>query len=266
MQLSNQTLLQIELATRRAYPNEICGYLHHDGTFHEQLNLTEDKTKSIELCPLKFLEQKDAIFAIVHSHTQRSHIHIQTPSLADLLLANEVQLPLYISALDSGNYYTPVKVPPDPSKEYLNRPYIFGVSDCGCLIRDYYLFEFNIHIKIPLTDHLTEKKSWADLIKRVLEANKLQEHNLLQQDNVGEAIKSNNLIDITKTGQLQKGDLLIISILGFKDNHAMIYLGNGLVLNQGEFSKIEPLELYLNKITKVYRYPDLGEQDASYIL
>ena len=258
MLLSNQTLLQIELATRRAFPNEMVGFILLNGTFQEQANLSSEPTKSFELCPLKFLEQKESIYAIIHSHTQRSHIHIQTPSLADLTLAIAAQLPLYISAFDGRQYYQPLKVPPEPSNNYLNRPYIFGVSDCGCLIRDYYHFEFNLTIKIPLTDHLTEKKSWAALVKRVMEDNKLQEYNLLQQDNIGDAIKSNNLIDITQTGQLQKGDLLVISILGFRDNHAMIYLGNGTVLNQGEYSKIEPLELYLNKITKVYRHPNIG--------
>jgi len=259
MQLSNSALLQIELATRRAFPNEMCGFIYYDGSFIEQVNIAEDKTKSFEIDPLQFTREREVIYALIHSHTGKSHVHIQTPSLADLVLATEVGLPLYISAYDGSRYYPPLKVPPEPSKDYINRPYIFGVSDCGCLIRDYYHFEFGIEIKIPLTDHLTEKKSWADLVKRVLEDNKLQEHNLLQQDNVTASIKKNNLIDITKTGQLKKGDLLITSILGFKDNHAMIYLGDNMLLNQGEISKVEPLELYLNKITKVYRHPDLGE-------
>lgn len=258
MQLPKETLIKIELATRRAFPAEMCGYIYKDGTFHEQPNLSKEPTKSFELCPLRFLDQKDSIYAIIHSHTQKNHLHIQTPSMADLTLAIEFGLPLYISALYNCQYFAPVKVPPDPSPNYLNRPYIFGVSDCGCLIRDYYHFEFGIDIKIPLTDHLTEKKSWADLVKRVLEDNQLKAHNLLQQDNVRASIQSNNLIDITQTGQLQKGDLLITSILGFRDNHAMIYLGNGQILNQGEYSKIEPLELYLNKITKVYRHPTIG--------
>lgn len=258
MQLPKETLMQIELATRRAFPSEMCGYIYHDGTFHEQPNLSKEPTKSFELCPLRFLDQKDSIYAIIHSHTQKNHLHIQTPSMADLTLAIELGLPMYIAALHNGQYFQPIKVPPDPSREYLKRPYIFGVSDCGCLIRDYYHFEFGIEIKIPLTDHLTEKKSWADLVKRVLEDNQLQAQNLLQQDNVDASIKSNNLIDITQTGKLQKGDLLITSILGFRDNHAMIYLGNGQILNQGEYSKIEPLELYLNKITKVYRHPAIG--------
>ena len=209
MQLSHSALLQIELATRRAFPNECCGFIYYDGSFIEQVNIAEDKTKSFEIDPLQFIREKEVIYAIIHSHTGKSHVHIQTPSLADLVLATEVGLPLYISAYDGSRYYPPLKVPPEPSKNYVNRPYIFGVSDCGCLIRDYYHFEFGIEIKIPLTDHLTEKKSWADLVKRVLEDNKLQEHNLLQQDNVTVAIKTNNLIDITKTGQLRKGDLLI---------------------------------------------------------
>ena len=258
MQLPKETLIKIELATRRAFPSEMCGFIYKDGTFREQTNLSKEPTKSFELNPLKFLDQKEFIYAIIHSHTQKNHLHIQTPSMADLTLAIELGLPLYIAALYNGQYFQPIKVPPDPSKDYLNRPYIFGVSDCGCLIRDYYHFEFGIDIKIPLTDHLTEKKSWADLVKRVMEDNQLQAHNLLQQDNVRASIQSNNLIDITQTGQLQKGDLLITSILGFRDNHAMIYVGNGQVLNQDVYSKIEPLELYLNKITKVYRHPSVG--------
>jgi len=258
MKLSNKTLTQIELATRRAFPKEMCGFIYVDGTFEEQVNIsTNDRTKSFEVCPLKFLEEKDSIFAIIHSHTQLSHLHPQTPSLADLVLANTYKRTLYITSLVNGVYNQPLKVPPDPSNNYTNRPYIFGVSDCGILIRDYYHFEFDISIELTLESHLTVKKDWEGLVKKTIEGNQLKDIGYFEEDRVASSIVSNGLLDITQVGKLQKGDLLITSILGYFNNHAMIYIGDGLLLNQAEISKIEPLELYLNKITKVYRHPDL---------
>jgi cell wall-associated NlpC family hydrolase len=51
-----------------------------------------------------------------------------------------------------------------------------------------------------------------------------------------------------------KGDLLIVSIGFGIANHVLIYLGDGTVLNQGEFSQVEPMELWEDKIHSIYQW------------
>ena len=258
MKLLDKTLTDIETETRKAYPEEMVGYILHDGTFVPQSNVSKrDKTKTFAVDALKFVELEPSIYAIVHSHTSQTHLHQQTPSLADMELASNTKKVLFISSLVNGEYNKPIKVPPEPSKEYIDRPYIFGVSDCGILIRDFYLFEFGITINIHPTKHLTAKKDWETLVTDTLLANYLRKLAYFNQIRVEGAVIDNGLLDVTQIGNLQRGDLLITSILGFVNNHVMIYLGDGLVLNQDELSCIKPLELYLNKITQVYRHPSL---------
>lgn len=257
MHLSKETLLAIELATRRSYPNEMCGLVLLDGTFIDCENIASNPEKSFKIDPKTYLQHVDQVSYIVHSHTARNHLHAQTPSLADLQLREETGKLLLISAYDKGTYYEPIQIPAEKSQKYLGRPYIFGVSDCGVLIRDYYFFEFGIDIYLDLQLHISSKRQWEEALQQELAAN---DYRLIQESNphrVEETANVNSLLDITKTANLQRGDILITSVLGFFNNHAMVYLGDGTVLNQAEVSKIEPLSLHVNKISKIYRHPTL---------
>ena len=105
--------------------------------------------------------------------------------------------------------------------------------------------------------HVSAKRNWEAALQQELAYNDYQ---LVQETNphrVEETANANQLLDITNLANLQQGDILVTSILGYFNNHAMIYIGDGMVLNQAEVSKIEPLSLYINKISKIYRHPEL---------
>lgn len=242
MQLTTETLSKIELATRKEFPKEMCGVILHDGSFLQLQNISNKPETSFELDPLKYYEIEKEVAFIIHSHTGINKYHPITPSLADITLAEATKKDLFICAIRQGRYYPPIQIPPEPNSNYLGRPYIFGVSDCGILARDYLFFELGIEWKMLFTANLTAFAQWSKAVRDTFELNELQ----------------HVFIDISKSGSLKKGDLLLTSVYGGFENHAMIWTGEA-VLNQGEFSKLEPLELHLSKITKVFRHPSLME-------
>jgi hypothetical protein len=212
----------------------MCGVVLKDRSFVQFENLSDKPTMSFKMDIRKYLDLENEVEFIIHSHTQRTHIHPQTPSVADIELHLAFKKPLLICALKDSIFLEPIRVPPVPSKEYLNRPYIFGVSDCGVLTQDYYLFEFDIKLTRDIHTSLYERKKWAEAVRKFL--------------------TDNEFIETTKTHPLQKGDILVTHVFGGKDNHAMLYTG-ARVLNQAEYSVLNPLEQHLSTISSIYRHP-----------
>ena len=99
--------------------------------------------------------------------------HPITPSLADLELAKATGKGLFICAIKHGQYYPPMQVPPEPNNNYIGRPYIFGVQDCGILCRDYYHFELGIEVNVDLVLHLYTKKFWKEATHKMLANNNM---------------------------------------------------------------------------------------------
>jgi len=256
MQLSTETLNHIELATKKAFPNEMCGVILPNGKFIELKNISEKPETSFELDPLKYYELENEVAFIIHSHTKNTHLHPITPSLADLVLSKATGKPLFICAIKHGQYYKPMQVPPEPNSNYLGRPYIFGVQDCGILARDYYHFELGIEVTVDLVLNLYTRKYWEEATHKMLENNNMVNLLNFSEERLKDTMESSNLLNVTKTSSLKKGDILITSALGMFRNHAMVWTGEA-VLNQGDISKLEPLELHLNKISEVFRHPSL---------
>ena len=258
MQLTTETLSKIELATRKAFPNELCGVILHDGSFIELNNISDKPETSFELDPLKYYELEKEVAFIIHSHTKNTHLHPITPSLADLELSKATGKPLFICAIKHGRYYPPLQVPPESNNQYLGRPYIFGVQDCGILCRDYYHFELGIEVTVDLVLNLYTRKHWEEATHKMLKNNNMVNLLNFSEERLKDTMDSSSLINVTKAGSLKQGDILITSALGMRKNHAMVWTGEA-VLNQGEVSKLEPLELHLSKLEEVYRHPSLME-------
>jgi proteasome lid subunit RPN8/RPN11 len=254
--LTEETLSLIEIAARQNFPNEMCGVILTDGRFVKFENLSEKPTTSFKLDSLKYVELEQDVAFIIHSHTQNTHLHPITPSLADLELSKATGKPLFICAIKHGVYYPPMKVPPDPNRDYLGRSYIFGVQDCGILARDYYHFELGIEIRLDLILHLYTKRYWEQAAYQTLVNNNMVNLINFSEARLKDTADNIELIDITKTHKLQKGDILITSTNGMFKNHAMVWTGQAC-LNQSDVSKLDPLELHINKLTAVFRHPSL---------
>lgn len=233
--INSKTLRDIELTTRRCYPNEMCGVVLKSGEFIQLTNLSETPEKEFILDSFVFAKLRSRVAYIVHSHTLKSYLHICTPSIKDIETQENWNIPFMIVGFDGSTYTPPCYLPTVRNKNFIGRPYVYGIQDCGTLIQDYYWFTFGVALKIKPIDSLALKKDWDKSIAKALKENGF----------------TSVLID--NLGNLQKGDLLVVSIAYGIANHTVIYLGDGTVLNQAEVSQIEPLELWESKLHSVYR-------------
>jgi proteasome lid subunit RPN8/RPN11 len=220
----------IEQATRLAYPNEMVGFIDKKDTFIQLNNIAAEPTRFFEPDTRFFLEKyKGNAKKLVHSHTYKKHLDIRTPSKKDLELQEAWGIPFIIAGFDGKMYSPPVEIPSIPNSNFLDRPYIYGVSDCGMLIRDYYWFTYNIPIKIDPKYSLVHKHLWRETINQLL-------------------IRNNFKPQRTK----KPGDILLVSILGEYSNHALILKDEHTVINQAEWSQEEPLENW--EIASIWRH------------
>lgn len=235
MILTIEALNSIEYVTRLMYPNEMCGIITNNGEFKQITNVSENPMKSFELHPMEFYKEKDNFVAIVHSHTSTRYLHICTPSRLDWTTQQIWNIPFFISGFDGFVYTSPIKFPLERQDDYIGRPYIYGIFDCGTLAKDFYWFNFSISIEIDPIMSLTPKNLWANTISTLL--------------------MSNNFIEVS--GAKQKGDLLLVNVFGDFNNHVIIYLDEDWVLNQNITSAYEPYSDWENKINKIYRHESL---------
>lgn len=235
MELSNKTLIDIELATRKTFPNEMCGFILTDGEFVHVKNIHPTPEVAFEISICDYHLHQNTIQYIVHSHTKsQAPFDVRTPSIKDLLLYKEYSIPLLICGLNAGVYKAPLEYPKPLDSNYLNRDGVFALQDCGIIVRDFYHFEFNIDLIIKPEWSLVEKSKWGESIQLF--------------------IKENNFIKRFDLENMKFGDIFLIDLFGEKGNHGLIYLNAGEVLHQRDTSIIEPLELFKDKFTSYYRH------------
>ena len=170
------------------------------------------------------------IKAIVHSHP----VTPPFPSEADKLGCEQSKLPWHIvnPKTEQWGYYEPCGYKP-PLK---GRPWVWGVTDCWSLVRDFYKEEKNIELldyERPVTP---QEFNDAPLFERYAERTGFKE------------------LDPNET--LKNGDILLMSIMYNTLNHVAIFL-DGDVLHHltDRLSCKEPYSAWLQKCTgKRYRY------------
>ena len=170
------------------------------------------------------------IKAIVHSHP----VTPPFPSEADKLGCEQSKLPWHIvnPKTEQWGYYEPCGYKP-PLK---GRPWVWGVTDCWSLVRDFYKEEKNIELldyELPVTP---QEFNDVPLFERYAERTGFKE------------------LDPNET--LKNGDILLMSIMYNTLNHVAIFL-DGYVLHHltDRLSCKEPYSAWLQKCTgKRYRY------------
>ena len=196
-------------------------------------NLAVDPKDQFILCPDDWADAEDQgeIIAVVHSHPVTS----ANPSIADKVACEKSNLKWWIIQpnLKQWGYCEPCgyKAP------LIGRKWVWGVTDCWSLCRDWYKEELNI-----------ELMDWV------------------RPNSSEEFIKNPMFVDcFTKTGfrellpeeDLRYGDLLLMSIGSSGLNHIGVYLGQQTVLHhlQNRLSSRDLLDEWLLKcIGKRIRY------------
>ncbi len=216
-------------------PKESCGLLLNvkgKERYYSCKNLSMSSFQEFIIDPEDYVKADNIgeIIGIVHSHPVSS----PTPSQADVISCESSNLPWHIvnPKTEEWGYLEPCGY----EAPLLGRQWVWGVTDCWSLVRDWYKEERNI-----------ELRDW--------------ERPLLLED-----FKKNPMFErcASETGfrklrpdeKLENGDLLFMSIQSSGLNHVAIFL-NGDVLHHlsDRISCIEPYSEWLLKCTGGrYRY------------
>jgi proteasome lid subunit RPN8/RPN11 len=219
------------------YPEESCGFILKDDTIVFCYNLADNPEKAFKINPADYIKYSGEIKYIFHSHCvdprKGKTLDPRTPSVKDMEGQRVSGIPWLIFATEGWVVSDPIELPRTPSKDYLNRPFIWFINDCYTLVQDYYKFELGIELKpYILHDYTAVRKS-----DRVFE----------------EFIEDYGFKESATLDDLQNGDLFIIDNSGFTENHLAIY-HEGSILHQGLLSCKEPIENYMYQIKRRLRY------------
>ena len=170
------------------------------------------------------------IIGIFHSHP----ITPPTPSQADRISCEHSNLPLYIVNTKTDQW---ADLKPEGYKpELCGRPWVWGITDCWSLVRDWYKKEKNI----DLVDY-----------ERSITPEEFLENPLFEK-----YAKNTGFRELANDEALKKGDVLLMSILHPTLNHVAIFLGDMVLHHLADrLSCKEPYSEWLLKCTgKRYRY------------
>ena len=170
------------------------------------------------------------IIGIFHSHP----ITPPTPSQADRISCEHSNLPWYIVNPKTEQW---AELRPEGYKpELCGRPWVWGITDCWSLVRDWYKQEKNIE----LIDY-----------ERSITPQKFLENPLFEK-----YAKNTGFRELANDEALKKGDVLLMSIMHPTLNHVAIFLGDMVLHHLADrLSCKEPYSEWLLKCTgKRLRY------------
>ncbi len=216
-------------------PKESCGLLLNikgKEKYYPCRNLSMTDHQCFILDPEDYVKADNlgSIKAVIHSHP----ITPPTPSQADLVSCENSGLPWHIVNPNSETWGycepTGYKVP------LIGRQWVWGVTDCWSLVRDWYKEERDIQL-VDYERNITPE----EFIKNPL---------------FEKYAKNTGFIELEQGEALQKGDVLLMSILHPTLNHVAIFLGDMVLHHLADrLSCREPYSMWLQKCTgKRYRY------------
>ena len=216
-------------------PKESCGLLLNirgKEKYYPCRNLSLSNNNNFIIDPEDYVKADNLgeIIAIIHSHPNTFPI----PSQADRISCEKSKLPWYIVNPKTEEWGE--CIPEGYVPELLGRPWVWGVTDCWSLVRDWYKQEKNIDLKDwdrPVTPEeflknpLFEKCAWRTGFR-----------------------------ELRNNEALKNGDALLMSIGATGLNHVAIFI-DGMVLHHlaDRLSCKEPYSEWLLKCTgKRLRY------------
>ena len=216
-------------------PKESCGLLLNikgKEKYYPCNNLSMTQHQCFIIDPIDYVKADNLgeIIAIVHSHP----ITPPTPSQADRISCEHSNLPWYIVNPKTEQW---ADLKPEGYKpELCGRPWVWGITDCWSLVRDWYKEEKNIE----LVDY-----------ERSMTPEEFLENPLFEK-----YAKNTGFRELANDEALKKGDVLLMSILHPTLNHVAIFLGDMVLHHLADrLSCKEPYSEWLLKCTgKRYRY------------
>jgi len=212
----------------RDYPNESCGLILVSKGKERYVpcrNLARSKSDHFVLDPEDYAAAEDAgtITGIVHSHPDVA----ATPSEGDRVGCEASGLPWYIFAVHKDIMDDSIALAGEAAFEpsgyeapLVGRQFSHGVLDCYALVKDYYKRELGIELmQVERTD------DWW---------NRGEDLYMKHYEEAG---------FVPVTGELKKGDMIIMQIRAPEPNHAGVYLGDGQFLHH-LYNRLSSRDIY----------------------
>lgn len=210
------TLQAIQAHAIAEYPREACGLIvtAADGERYIPCrNMAETPAEHFRLPAEDYAAAEDlgAVAAVVHSHPNAA----ATPSEADRVICEASGLPWHIVSVAQGTGEAPVcadlqtLAPVGYEAPLIGRQFAHRVLDCYTLVQDFYSRELGI----SLNEYEREDAWWA-------KGQDLYSMDRLQAEGFRPV-----------SGELQRGDMILMQIRSTVPNHAGVYLGDGLMLH-----------------------------------
>tara|TARA_R100000329_G_scaffold132247_1_gene111772 strand:+ start:1249 stop:1950 length:702 start_codon:yes stop_codon:yes gene_type:complete len=223
------------LHAQREDPKESCGLLLNirgKEQYFPCRNLSLSGHQCFILDPEDYVKGSDLgeITAIVHSHP----VTPPSPSEADKVACEHSNLKWYIvnPKTETWGYCEPTgyKAP------LIGRQWVWGVTDCWALVRDWYKENKNI-----------ELRDW----KRPTTPEEFIEDPMFER-----CAAETGFVELKPEDKLQNGDLLFMSILANGLNHVAVFIDGDVLHHLADrLSTREPYNQWLLKCTgKRYRY------------
>ena len=220
---------------REQDPKESCGLLVEikgKARYFACKNLSNWSNQCFIIDPVDYAKAEDSgkILAIIHSHPVTRPIASQ----ADKISCENSGLPWHIvnPKTEQWGYYEPSGYKPT----LLGRPWVWGVTDCWSLVRDWYKQEKNIVLRD--WDRQTTPQQFLE--KPLFES----------------CAWRTGFRELRTDEKLINGDVLLMSILSPTLNHVAIFLDGDVLHHLADrISCKEPYNRWLLKCTgKRYRY------------
>lgn len=195
-------------------------------------NLSEDNNFFV-MDPMDYARGEDTgtVIAIVHSHPTTPAI----ASEADKMACEQYKLPWYIVSL-LGNRWCSIR-PNGYEAPLIGREWVWGVSDCWTLVRDWYKREMGLKLR-----------DWD----RPVSADAFRRSPLFES-----CLAETGFVD-TGNDLPEKGDAVLMRLDGSPGlNHVAIFVGEQKILHQlqGRLSSRDRWDSYWQKVTgRIVRY------------
>lgn len=222
-----------------AFPNEAVAFVKNNKLIALN-NISPNPTQSFAIDNKEFIKHNPD--AILHSHCYplgKPLPHLQdlrTPSYSDFIGQRATNIPWGISSTEGEGVSEVLWFPVSRDAPLLKRPFVFYVSDCYTLIRDYYHQEMGIELnEYPDIDW------WSG------------------GDGVPEGAYTTNAEAFgfyeVPLAEVKKGDVIIMTLQKEYD-HGGVYTGNGKILQhrEGKLSAEYPIGRVGSFIRKAMRY------------